>query len=84
MIDQRFVRLSGNDEIPDNRLRACYQFFPVYRLEQLTAAQLELIHLAVVDRLSLVVSITCDEYDNPHLIFESLQCQKGKSLRPPI
>ena len=66
-------------EIPESRLRTCYQFF-LSRLDRLTAAQLEPIHTAVVDRLSLV-SITCDEHDNPHLIFESLNA-KGEKLTP--
>jgi hypothetical protein len=66
-------------EIPQGRLRACYQFF-LSRLQQLGSEQLEAIHLAVVDRMSLV-SITCDEYDNPHLIFESLNA-KGEKLTP--
>ncbi len=66
-------------EIPESRLRTCYQFF-LSRLEQLTVDQLESIHLAVVDRLSLV-GITCDDHDNPHLIFESLDA-KGEKLTP--
>lgn len=66
-------------EIPDNRLRTCYHFF-LSRLERLNPECLESIHLAVVDRLSLV-SITCDEQDNPHLIFESLNA-KGEKLTP--
>ena len=65
--------------IPESRLRTCYQFF-ASRLEPLTVDQLEPIHLAVVDRLSLV-GITCDEHDNPHLIFESLNA-KGEKLTP--
>ncbi len=65
--------------IPESRLRACYQFF-ASRLESLTVDQLEPIHLAVVDRLSLV-GITCDDHDNPHLIFESLNA-KGEKLTP--
>ncbi len=74
-----FRAIIRKDEIPENRLRSCYQFF-LSRLERLTADQLESTHLAVVDRLSLV-SITCDEYDNPHLIFESLNA-KGEKLTP--
>jgi hypothetical protein len=46
----------------------------------LGAKDLDAVHLAVVDRLSLV-SITCDEHDNPHLIFESLNA-KGEKLTP--
>ena len=65
--------------IPEGRLRSCYQFF-LSRLERLPVDQLDPIHLAVVDRLSLV-GITCDEHDNPHLIFESLNA-KGEKLTP--
>src|SRR5215212_4010554 len=46
----------------------------------MTADQLDPLHLAIVDRLSLV-GITCDEQDNPHLIFESLNA-KGEKLTP--
>lgn len=74
-----FRAIIGKKDIPAGRLGACYQFF-MSRLERLTADQLERIHLAVVDRLSLV-SITCDEHDNPHLIFESLNA-KGEKLTP--
>jgi len=65
--------------IPEGRLRSCYQFF-LSQLERLPVEQLDPIHLAVVDRLSLV-GITCDEHDNPHLIFESLNA-KGEKLTP--
>lgn len=41
---------------------------------------LEAVYLVVIDRLSLV-GITCDEQDNPHLIFESLNA-KGEKLTP--
>jgi len=64
--------------VPESRLRNCYQFF-IARLER-HMDRLEPIHLAVMDRLSLV-SITCDEHDNPHLIFESLNA-KGEKLTP--
>lgn len=74
-----FRAIIWQGEIPENRLRTCYQFF-LSRLEGLTADQLEPIHLAIVDRLSLV-GITCDEHDNPHLIFESLNA-KGEKLTP--
>ncbi len=74
-----FRAIIRREVIPESRLRACYQFF-LTRLERQTAGELETIHLAVVDRLSLV-SITCDEYDNPHLIFESLNA-KGEKLTP--
>jgi uncharacterized protein with ParB-like and HNH nuclease domain len=65
--------------VPECRLRACYQYF-LARLESLDGKRLDSIHLAVVDRLSLV-SITCDDHDNPHLIFESLNA-KGEKLTP--
>lgn len=74
-----FRAIIRKEAIPENRLRTCYHFF-LSRLERMTANQLEAIHLAVVDRLSLV-SITCDEHDNPHLIFESLNA-KGEKLTP--
>ncbi len=74
-----FRAIIRKGEIPENRLRSCYQFF-LSRLERFAADQLEPIHLAVVNRLSLV-SITCDEHDNPHLIFESLNA-KGEKLTP--
>ena len=67
------------DPIPDSRLATCYRFFSA-RIEQLPEGTLDRIHLAIVDRLSLV-SITCDEHDNPHLIFESLNA-KGEKLTP--
>lgn len=65
--------------IPPGRLRDCYEFFRA-RLARLSADELDSVHLASVDRLSLV-SITCDEQDNPHLIFESLNA-KGEKLTP--
>ncbi len=74
-----FRAIIRKHEIPENRLNKCYKFF-LSRLERLTADQLESVHLAVVDRLSLV-SITCDDHDNPHLIFESLNA-KGEKLTP--
>ncbi len=74
-----FRAIIWKTEIPEGRLRTCYQFF-LSRLERLTVDQLDPIHLAVVDRLSLV-GITCDDHDNPHLIFESLNA-KGEKLTP--
>lgn len=74
-----FRAIIWKTEIPESRLRTCYQFF-LSRLERLTVEQLEPIHLAIVDRLSLV-GITCDDHDNPHLIFESLNA-KGEKLTP--
>ena len=77
--DRAHSRIIRNEEIPESRLRTCYHFF-LSRVDRLPVDQLESIHLAVVDRLS-VVSITCDEHDNPHLIFESLNA-KGEKLTP--
>ena len=74
-----FRAIIWGQEIPPGRLRNCYQFFRA-RLERLSADELDCVHLASVDRLSLV-SITCDEHDNPHLIFESLNA-KGEKLTP--
>ena len=74
-----FSAIIRKGEIPESRLGACYKFF-MSRLERLKPDQLDPIHIAVVDRLSLV-SITCDEHDNPHLIFESLNA-KGEKLTP--
>jgi uncharacterized protein with ParB-like and HNH nuclease domain len=65
-----------------SRLTDCYDFF-LSRLKArkgLSSEFLETVYLAVVDRLSLV-GITCDEQDNPHLIFESLNA-KGEKLTP--
>ena len=58
----------------------CYHFF-LSRLKSrkgLSGEFIEQLYLVVVDRLSLV-GITCDEQDNPHLIFESLNA-KGEKL----
>jgi uncharacterized protein with ParB-like and HNH nuclease domain len=66
-------------EGPKTTLAACYQFF-VAKLDRLDRDQLEAIHRAVVDGFSLV-GILCDEHDNPHLIFESLNA-KGEKLTP--
>ena len=74
-----FGAIIRQTEIPNARLAACYQFF-IAKLGRLEGDQLEAIHSAIVDRLSLV-SITCDEHDNPHLIFESLNA-KGEKLTP--
>src|SRR3954447_1876375 len=48
-----FRAIMWRDEIAEGRLRACYQFF-LLRLERLAPERLDAIHLAVVDRLSLV------------------------------
>ncbi len=69
------------DRLP-SRLTDCHEYF-LSRLKArkgLSAEFLEAIYLVVVDRLSLV-GITCDEQDNPHLIFESLNA-KGEKLTP--
>ena len=74
-----FRAVIRRNEIPAGRLRNCYEFFR-NQLARMSADELDSIHLASVDRLS-VVSITCDEHDNPHLIFESLNA-KGEKLTP--
>ena len=74
-----FRAIIKREVIPESRLRDCYQFFKS-RLDREKAEHLDTIHAAIVDRLSLV-SITCDEHDNPHLIFESLNA-KGEKLTP--
>ena len=74
-----FRAIIGKGEVPDGRLRRCLQFFRA-RLERMAGEQLDHLHMAVVNRLS-VVSITCDDHDNPHLIFESLNA-KGEKLTP--
>ncbi|APW62661.1 DUF262 domain-containing protein [Paludisphaera borealis] len=74
-----FGAIIRQEEGPKTALFACYQFF-VSRLDRLDRDQLEAIHKAVVDGFSLV-SIVCDEHDNPHLIFESLNA-KGEKLTP--
>jgi uncharacterized protein with ParB-like and HNH nuclease domain len=64
-----------------SKLHQAYSYF----LGKLTTAsmdeaQLQAILQAITERLSLV-SIVCDEQDNPHLIFESLNA-KGEKLTP--
>jgi uncharacterized protein with ParB-like and HNH nuclease domain len=65
--------------IPPSLLKRCYEYY-LGRLDRLSTDDLDALHRAAVDRLSLV-SITCDEHDNPHLIFESLNA-KGEKLTP--
>ena len=65
--------------IPPSKIGDCHEFFSKL-LATRDAGKLELLHVATVDRLSLV-SITCDDHDNPHLIFESLNA-KGEKLTP--
>jgi len=74
-----FRAILGHELVPQGRMRACYDYFQT-RLGRLPADRLDAIHLALVDRLSLV-SITCDGDDNPQLIFESLNA-KGEKLTP--
>lgn len=76
---EAFRAIIWKEQIPPSRLRNCYEFFRA-RLARMSADELDAVHLASVDRLSLV-SITCDEHDNPHLIFESLNA-KGEKLTP--
>jgi uncharacterized protein with ParB-like and HNH nuclease domain len=64
----------------NSRLTDCHHFF-LSRLKSrkdLTGIFIEQLYLVIVDQLSLV-GITCDEKDNPHLIFESLNA-KGEKL----
>jgi uncharacterized protein with ParB-like and HNH nuclease domain len=79
--DREAFRAIIRRESPLNsRLTDCHHFF-VSRLKDrkgLSGDLIERLYLVVVDRLSLV-GITCDEQDNPHLIFESLNA-KGEKL----
>lgn len=74
-----FGAIIRREAVPPGGLALCYQFF-ISRLDRLGLDQLDTIQRALMDRLSLV-SITCDEHDNPHLIFESLNA-KGEKLTP--
>ncbi len=74
-----FRAIIENRDIPDDRLGQCYQFFRTCLL-RISEADLDSYHLATVDRLTMV-SITCDDQDNPQLIFESLNA-KGEKLTP--
>jgi len=74
-----FSAIIQQEEQSKSALADCHRFF-VSQLDFLDDDRLDAIHRAVVDRFS-VVSITCDEYDNPHLIFESLNA-KGEKLTP--
>lgn len=66
---------------PSSRIADAYRYFHG-KLAPFSndAVRLERLLTAITDRLSLV-SITCDEHDNPHLIFESLNA-KGEKLTP--
>lgn len=77
---EAFRAIIRHDSPLNSRLTDCYRFF-FTRLKDrkgLSGDFLERLYLVVVDRLSLV-GITCDEQDNPHLIFESLNA-KGEKL----
>lgn len=76
-----FRSIIREEKPPASRLTDAYRFFHG-KLGPLKhdAEQLERLLTAIIDRLSLV-SITCDEHDNPHLIFESLNA-KGEKLTP--
>jgi uncharacterized protein with ParB-like and HNH nuclease domain len=79
---EAFRHIIRHEDRPPSRLTDCHSFF-LSRLRArkgLSAEFLETVYLVVVDRLSLV-GITCDEQDNPHLIFESLNA-KGEKLTP--
>lgn len=68
---------------PPSRLTDAYGFYRravMGRDGFLQPEAMELLCTAITEGLSLV-SITCDEQDNPHLIFESLNA-KGEKLTP--
>jgi uncharacterized protein with ParB-like and HNH nuclease domain len=77
---EAFRAIIRRDHAINSRLTDCHDFF-LSRLKARKSLWVEFIehlYLVVVDRLSLV-GITCDEQDNPHLIFESLNA-KGEKL----
>jgi uncharacterized protein with ParB-like and HNH nuclease domain len=76
-----FRNIIRGQKPPASRLSDAYRFFQA-KLAPFKddAERLERLLTAITDRLSLV-SITCDEHDNPHLIFESLNA-KGEKLTP--
>ncbi len=77
---EAFRAIIRRETILSSRVADCHSFF-FARLKgrkELSGEFLERLYLCVVDRLSLV-GITCDEQDNPHLIFESLNA-KGEKL----
>ena len=81
MTGRRFEIIIRGHKPPASRLGDAYRFFQA-KLAPFKddAERLERLLTAITDRLSLV-SITCDEHDNPHLIFESLNA-KGEKLTP--
>jgi uncharacterized protein with ParB-like and HNH nuclease domain len=74
-----FRSIIRREPVKESRINDCHQFFlSRIKAKKVTAEFIECLYLVVVDRLSLV-AITCDEQDNPHLIFESLNA-KGEKL----
>ena len=65
---------------PPGRLTDCHEYFVTKLSKPAMADRLDAVMTALVDKLSLV-GITCDDHDNPHLIFESLNA-KGEKLTP--
>lgn len=79
--DREAFRAIIRRETPrDSRLTDCHLFFlsKIKERKVLSIEFLERLYHAIIDRLSLV-GITCEEQDNPHLIFESLNA-KGEKL----
>ncbi len=77
---EAFRSIIRREQALNSRVADCHNYF-LSRLKgckDLSGDFLERLYLAVIDRLSLV-GITCDEQDNPHLIFESLNA-KGEKL----
>jgi uncharacterized protein with ParB-like and HNH nuclease domain len=77
---EAFRSIIRRESTLSSRIADCHNFFysRLKSRKELSGEFLERIYLSVVDRLSLV-GITCDEQDNPHLIFESLNA-KGEKL----
>lgn len=74
-----FKAIIEGTESPQDRIGQCYRFFRSC-LDRIQLEELDALHFATVDRLNMV-SISCDEHDNPQLIFESLNA-KGEKLTP--
>lgn len=77
---EAFRAIITKDSPIGSRLTDCYNFYihKITHSKELSVEFLEALYRVVIDRLSLV-GITCDEQDNPHLIFESLNA-KGEKL----
>ncbi len=76
-----FRSIIRGEKIPASRIADAYRYFhSKLGSSKNDPERLERLLSAITDRLSLV-SITCDEHDNPHLIFESLNA-KGEKLTP--